>query len=142
VSNLARPGGNITGFSLLSLELSSKRLELLKEIVPAVRRVGVLWNKGNAPVQFDATQAADGGLLSYGPSIAENFRHTADYVDRILKGAKPADLPVQQPTTFELIVSVKSAEGDWPRGAVFTAVARRRGDRMKRREFVTLDFAP
>jgi putative ABC transport system substrate-binding protein len=77
VSNLARPGGNITGFSLLSLELSSKRLELLKEIVPAVRRVGVLWNKGNAPVQFDATQAADGGLLSYGPSIAENFRHTA-----------------------------------------------------------------
>ena len=84
----------------------------------------------------------DGGLLSYGPSIAENFRHTADYVDRILKGAKPADLPVQQPTTFELIVSVKSAEGDWPRGAVFTAVARRRGDRMKRREFVTLDFAP
>jgi putative tryptophan/tyrosine transport system substrate-binding protein len=179
VSNLARPGGNITGFSLLSLELSSKRLELLKEIVPAVRRVGVLWNKDNKSMQFEATQAAagalgvvieseeahspdeivtaidslvergatafvvlpdamfwnqrkavlvgaaahrlvavypereyvdDGGLLAYGPNIADNFRRTADYVDRILKGAKPADLPVQQPTKFELIVSVKSAK--------------------------------
>jgi putative tryptophan/tyrosine transport system substrate-binding protein len=179
VDNLARPGGNITGFTLLSLELSSKRLELLKEIVPAVRRVGVLWTPVNSPLQFAATQAAarvldiaiesgevqnpdaiaggidslagrgatalvvlpdalfwnqrktvlaraaahrlaaiypereyvdDGGLIAYGPNVAENFRRAAGYVDRILKGVKPADLPVQQPTKFELIISMKSAK--------------------------------
>jgi ABC-type uncharacterized transport system substrate-binding protein len=179
VSNLARPGGNITGFSLLSVDLSSKRLELLKEVVPAVRRIGVLWSQANTPLQFAATQAAarafdiavepgevqnadaiastvdglagrgaagllvlpealfwnqrktiitratvhrlaavypereyvdDGGLIAYGPSVAENFRRAAGYVDRILKGAKPADLPVQQPSKFELIVSTKSAK--------------------------------
>lgn len=179
VGNLARPGGNITGFSLLSLDLSSKRLGLLKEVVPAVRRIGVLWSQANSPLQFAATQTAaraldiaiesgearnadaiastidglasrgaaallvlpealfwnqrktivaratahrlagvypereyadDGGLIAYGPSVAENFRRAAGYVDRILKGAKPADLPVQQPSKFELIVSTKSAK--------------------------------
>jgi putative ABC transport system substrate-binding protein len=179
VDNLARPGGNITGFTLQTLELSSKRLELLKEIVPGVRRVGVLWNPVNSLPQFAATQAAasvldiaiesgeaqnpdaiagsidslagrgatalvvlpdglfwnqrktvlaraaahrlaaiypereyvdDGGLIAYGPSVAENFRRAAGYVDRILKGAKPADLPVQQPTRFDLIISMKSAK--------------------------------
>jgi putative tryptophan/tyrosine transport system substrate-binding protein len=179
VVNLARPGGNITGFSLLSLELSSKRLELLREMVPAVRRIGVLWSQANSPLQFTATQAAarvfdiaiesgeaqnadaiagtidsvagrgatgllvlpdalfwnerktilaratalrlpavypereyadDGGLIAYGPSVAENFRRAAGYVDRILRGAKPAELPVQQPSKFQLIVNTKSAK--------------------------------
>ena len=178
VGNLARPGGNITGFSLLSLDLSSKRLALLKEVVPAVRRIGVLWSRANSPLQFEATQTAarafdiaiesgevqnadviattidglagrgaagllvlpdallwnqrktiiaratahrlagvypereyadDGGLIAYGPSVVENFRRAAGYVDRILKGEKPADLPVQQPSKFELIVSSKAA---------------------------------
>jgi putative ABC transport system substrate-binding protein len=179
VGNLARPGGNITGFSLLSLDLSSKRLELLKEVVPAVRRIGVLWSRANSPLQFAATQTAarafdiaiesgevqnadaiattvddlagrgaagllvlpdalfwnqrktiiaratahhlagvypereyadDGGLIAYGPSAVENFRRAAGYVDRILKGERPADLPVQQPSKFELIVSSKAAK--------------------------------
>ena len=179
VGNLARPGGNITGFSLLSLDLSSKRLELLKEVVPAVRRIGVLWSRANSPLQFAATQTAarafdiaiesgevqnadaiattvddlagrgaagllvlpdalfwnqrktiiaratahhlagvypereyadDGGLIAYGPSVVENFRRAAGYVDRILKGEWPADLPVQQPSKFELIVSSKAAK--------------------------------
>ena len=179
VGNLARPGGNITGFSLLSLDLSSKRLELLKEVVPAVRRIGVLWSRANSPLQFAATQTAarafdiaiesgevqnadaiattvddlagrgaagllvlpdalfwnqrktiiaratahhlagvypereyadDGGLIAYGPSVVENFRRAAGYVDRILKGERPADLPVQQPSKFELIVSSKAAK--------------------------------
>jgi putative ABC transport system substrate-binding protein len=179
LDNLARPVGNITGFTLLSIELSSKRLELLKEIVPTLRRVGVLWHLVNSPPQFAATQAAarvldiaiesgevqnpdaiagvidsvaergatalvvlpdalfwnqrktvlarvaahrlaaiypereyvdDGGLIAYGPSVAGSFRGAAGYVDRILRGAKPADLPVQQPTRFELIISMKSAK--------------------------------
>jgi putative ABC transport system substrate-binding protein len=179
VNSLARPGGNITGFAMLPLELSSKRLELLREIVPAAHRVGVLWNPESSLPEFAATQAAarvlditidsgearnpgaiadainglalrgaaalvvlpdalfwnqrktvldraaahrlaaiypereyveDGGLIAYGPSVAENFRSAAGYVDRILKGAKPADLPIQQPTRFELIISMKSAK--------------------------------
>jgi putative ABC transport system substrate-binding protein len=179
VDNLARPEANITGFTLLSLELSSKRLELLKEIVPTLRRVGVLWTGENTTPQFTATQAAahaldiaieseevqnpdaiasridslaghnatalvvlpealfwnqrktvlagaaahrlaaiypereyadDGGLIAYGPSVAENFRSAAGYVDRVLKGAKPADLPVQQPTKYELIINLKAAK--------------------------------
>ena len=179
VGNLARPGANITGFSLLSLDLSSKRLALLKEAVPAVRRIGVLWSRVDSPLQFAATQTAaraydiavesgevqnadaitptvddlagrgaagllvlpnalfwnqrkiitaratahhlagvypereyadDGGLIAYGPSVVENFRRAAGYVDRILKGEKPANLPVQQPSKFELVVSSRAAK--------------------------------
>ena len=180
VDNMARPGGNLTGFTLFGPELSSKRLELLKEIVPAVRRVGVLWSgAAGARPPFAATQAAardlhiiieleevqnadgiaggidslvsrgasalvvlpdalfwnqrktvvaravtgqlaaiyperdyvdDGGLIAYGPSVADNFRRAADYVDRILRGAKPADLPVQQPAKFEMVVNLKTAK--------------------------------
>ena len=181
VSSLARPGGNITGSSSLSLELEGKRLELLKEVVGKLSRVAVLWNPGNplhgvllketqavaeslkvqlqlvaaqVPADFESAFAKvtrerpdalivlsddffagqrkrivdftakmqvpavytgstivhAGGLMSYGASYPELFRRAATYVDKILKGAKPADLPVEQPTKFELVINLKTAK--------------------------------
>ena len=181
IANLARPGGNVTGLTLLAPGLNGKRLELLKESVPGVAHVAVLWNptnpaatqylretEGAAPSlqlqlqplevpgpdaieaavgaavkgQADAlitlpdamlsnqrTQIADlaakhrlpalfperefvdaGGLLSYGPSVPANFHRAAAFVDKILKGAKPADLPVEQPSRFELVINLKTAK--------------------------------
>jgi putative ABC transport system substrate-binding protein len=178
VTNLARPGGNITGFTAISPDLSGKRLELLKEAVPSMVRVAALWCPdlaGNLP-QWSTTQvtaqglgvqlqslevrgAADveaalaaattdradaivvfdcahfylrvtdlatklpmpamypmrsyveaGGLMAYGPNNAEIGRQVAVYVDKILKGVKPGDLPVQQPTKFELVINLKTAK--------------------------------
>jgi putative tryptophan/tyrosine transport system substrate-binding protein len=181
VTSLARPGGNVTGFSIMVPELSGKRLELLKETMPHVSRVAVLWNAGNLnrpdqlpeieatarvlgiqlsphefwnPDELDSVFAAmrregaealltladavlwnhrtrvvelaaqhqlpamcperefaeAGGLMAYGPSVLDNFRRTAVYVDKILKGAQPANLPVEQPRKFELVINLKIAK--------------------------------
>jgi len=181
VASLARPGGNITGLSSLSPEITGKQLELLKDIVPRLSRVAVLWTSiepGNAlalketegaaralglklqyvevrssddlesafktatrersqalvvlrnpvfgphrtqlmellaksrlPVMFPRRDYVEsGGLMSYGASDTDLFRRAAMYVDKILKGAKPADLPVEQPTKFEFIINLKAAK--------------------------------
>ena len=181
VASLARPGGNVTGMSLMAPDLGGKRLELLKDVLPRLSRVAVLWNAANPysalvfketqtggqtlgievqslevrdPDDFDGTFeavrrqhpealitvedpltvghrkriadfavehqlpslhgvrefAAAGGLMSYGASLADLFRRAAGYVDKILiMGAKPADLPVQQPTKFEFVINLKTA---------------------------------
>jgi len=182
VATLARPGGNVTGNSFMSPELSGKRLELLREVVPGLSRVAFLWNpdvrgavldynqtegaarslglqlqsvevlraedfdrafsavtkeraralimpagnpvgfanrgqiasfaqKNRLPSMYGQKEYVDaGGLMSYGPSTPDMHRRAATYVDKILKGAKPADLPVQQPTKFELVINLKTAK--------------------------------
>jgi ABC-type uncharacterized transport system substrate-binding protein len=182
VASLARPGGNVTGFTILGPELEGKRLEILKQAVPGLSRLAVLWNPSNPgivsyfetvknagralqisldpvvevrrseeldnafiaiarsrphaltviadrfllshrkqivefaavkrlPSMYPYREYVDaGGLMSYAPSNIELFRGTAIYVDRILKGAKPGDLPIQEPTKFELVINLKTAK--------------------------------
>ena len=181
VASLAKPGGNITGLTHIAPDLTGKRLELLKEVVPRLSRVAVLWNpnqpgqqaaykeslaeaqalkvtlislearnqeeiqkvlsgigkdrpqalfelpdpliffnrkliteavaKQKLPAMYSFTEYVEaGGLMSYGTSFPALFQRAAVYVDKILKGAKPADLPVEQPTKFELIINLKAAK--------------------------------
>jgi len=180
VPNLARPGGNLTGVSGFAPELSGKRLELIREVLPRAEKIAVLTNRANpaTPPVLRATESAarrmrmklrvfdlrqpaelgpafetmqreradalilvadpllfaerltiiqlaarhrvpavyetrrfteNGGLLSYGPLEQERFQRLAIYVDRVLRGARPGDLPIERPTTFELVVNVKTA---------------------------------
>jgi ABC-type uncharacterized transport system substrate-binding protein len=181
IASLARPGGNVTGLSQQSRELAGKRLELLREIMPALRRLAAMGNVGSPTFAleigdlqaaartlgldvavFEIRRAEDitplfqeikdraealyvigsdplvmpkrisintlaaaarlptvhserqyveaGGLLSYGPNYAHLFRRAADYVDKILRGAKPADIPVEQPTKFDLVINITTAK--------------------------------
>jgi ABC-type uncharacterized transport system substrate-binding protein len=182
VASLARPGGNITGWThLAGLELNAKRLEVLKEAVPRATRIGALWNPANPahkpglkeievaalalkvqlnpvgvldpkeiesafsvltqkraealtvfpdgmffterrrmidlaaksrlPAMYGVTELVEsGGLMAYGVNLLDLYRHGAAYVDKILKGAKPADLPVEQPMKFEFVVNLKTAK--------------------------------
>jgi putative ABC transport system substrate-binding protein len=181
VTSLARPGGNITGNTILGPEVAGKRLQLLKEVIPSLSRVAFLWNPDNAshpaqlaelraaietlgiklvpvavrsPAEFDSAFAAmigerpdaflmtndpfhqlsigriidflannrlpgmfvtrevtaAGGFLSYGASLPDLFRRGASYVHKILQGTRPADLPIEQPVKFELVVNLKTAK--------------------------------
>jgi putative ABC transport system substrate-binding protein len=146
VGSLARPGGNVTGLTCLSRELIGKRLELFKEAVPSLSRVGVLWNPGivervgeyqlaeaaAGPLglelrSFEARDPGEldqrlpmmswnrpfvlaGGLLAYGPNLSAMGRSAAAYVDKILKGASPADLPVERSPRFDFPINMQTAQ--------------------------------
>jgi hypothetical protein len=114
VASLARPGGNVTGLSTQSGDIAGKRLEILREVVPGLRRVAIMANISNpfTVLELGEVQAAAsaGGLMSYGVNYPDLFQHAADYVDRILRGANPGDLPVQQPTKFDLVVNLTTAK--------------------------------
>ena len=179
VPNLGHPGGNITGVAVNASDMAGKRVELLKELVPTLKRVAILSHTSHPTnaVQLQGTEAAArtlgvhlkavpvrgaddfapalnalrgiegvlhadtplfvtyrarlvdavagsrlpaiyparvyveaGGLMSYGPNLPDVWRRAAAYVDKILKGAKPADLPVEQPTTFELVINLRTAK--------------------------------
>jgi putative tryptophan/tyrosine transport system substrate-binding protein len=181
VASLARPGGNVTGLSLQQADLAGKRLELLREVIPAVRRLAILANVGNPnavpemgevraaartlglevavfeirrtediapafealikdrsealyvvgdpllttnrirlntlalgarlPTSYANRESVEvGGLMSYGPNFLDLFRRAAEYADKILRGAKPADLPVEQPNKFDLVINLVAAK--------------------------------
>jgi len=127
VTNLARPSGNVTGVFFQQIELAAKRIQLVRDAFPDISAATMFWDRLSAD-QWQAAQSADlafrhriasmfvfrewveaGGLLSYGPSLIAQFVRVAEFVDRIARGAKPADLPIEQPTKFELVVNLKTA---------------------------------
>jgi ABC-type uncharacterized transport system substrate-binding protein len=113
VRSLSRPGGNMTGMSLQSTETTAKRLDLLKQFVPGAAPVAVLWDRDrrvSVPSAFVLREdALAGGLMSYGPNLFATFRYSAKYADKVLRGARPGDLPVEQPTQFDLVINLKTA---------------------------------
>jgi ABC-type uncharacterized transport system substrate-binding protein len=109
VTSLNRPGGNITGVTILANLMIIKRLELLRELVPKAAVIAVLLNPRN-PNAEKREYVAAGGLMSYGASFADVRRQAGVYTGRILKGDKPADLPVMQPTKFEFVINLKTAK--------------------------------
>ena len=181
VASLARPGGNVTGLSFQSTDVAGKRVDLLRAVIPDMKRLAVLGNAGNPNVMLEIREVASaaqklglqvarlevrraedilpafeslktdgadalyvcveplvnanrikintlalsarlptmygtrdyvetGGLMSYGPSFSALFRHAADYVDKILRGAKPGELPIEQPTTFDFVINLTTAK--------------------------------
>jgi putative ABC transport system substrate-binding protein len=180
VQSIARPGGNVTGLSILAADLGGKRLEILREVIPGLNRLATLGDVANSVTASETSQVQEaartlglevvklevrrsediapaiealkghadalyvqsdplmntnrtrisilavgarlptlsgirdyveaGGLMSYGPNFADIFRRTGDYVDKILRGAKPADLPIEQPTRFDLVVNQTTAK--------------------------------
>jgi putative ABC transport system substrate-binding protein len=180
VKSLARPGGNVTGVSNLTRDLAGKRVDILREVIPGLRRLAILANVGNVaavlemhdaeeaarksgyevstleirrtediapafetlrdrsdaiyividalmvtnraninnlalnarlPTMYGDREAVDaGGLISYGPNFPELWRRSADFIDKILRGAKPSDIPVEQPTKFDMVINLKTAK--------------------------------
>ncbi|HET8532181.1 MAG TPA: ABC transporter substrate-binding protein [Methylomirabilota bacterium] len=128
-ASLARPGGNVTGVTSLNRNLIGKRLELVKQLLPQAARIAILQDPDNRATTLSAREAARaakplgiavpmmapareyaeaGGLVSYGTDYPALFRQAAAYVDRILHGAKPAELPIEQPVKFELVINLKT----------------------------------
>ena len=107
VESLAHPGGNVTGLSLMAVDLSGKRLALLKEAVPNLS--SALAHK-MPTIVANAEMVPFGPLISYGPDFLDYFRRAAGYMDKILKGAKPDSLPVEQPSRFKTVINAKTAK--------------------------------